>query len=510
VAPLDPETAQRLFVERAAAVGTRIEAGEAVRKLCARLDQLPLAIELAAARSPLFTVEQLLDRLGKRLDLFKGTAHIDERQRTLRACIEWSNELLDAEERALFARLSVFAGGCTYEAAESVSGADPDTLQSLIEKSLVRRRDEAEPRYWMLETIREYAAEQLLAGSGTDDVLDRLSDWVLDLARPGLHFGSSLGEPEWVATLREEEANLHVALDHLRRRDPLRYAELCAATTPFWHATSRLSEGRSLLESALPAQEAPPEVRARLYWGLSIFAAWQGDGEGALRAAEADLEIREASQDSRWLPHALLIVGISLATCGRLEEAVAAYERASETAGEVDDRLAVFYALDNIALVRVLQRDWQSAVAAAREAVDAAPDDGTERAGQITLALALLGAGEVDPDSAAALFAESLDDAMRREYPEGVAADLDLLAVVAAYRGDGRHASRLLGAAARLRAPLGLGLDPVSDVFVADARRAIDASIGTEERLRLEADGAQLPLEDAVALAVGKPERLAT
>ena len=130
------------------------------RELCARLDNLPLALELAAARVPIFSPEQLLERLGNGVEL-KGGRDADPRQQTLDATIRWSYDLLAPEERRLFARLAVFAGGCTYEAAEAVCAADADTLQSLIDKSLVRSREAAGgDRYWMLETIREFAASR--------------------------------------------------------------------------------------------------------------------------------------------------------------------------------------------------------------------------------------------------------------------------------------------------------------------------------------------------------------
>ena len=131
---------------------------EEIAELCARLDDLPLAVELAAARTKALSPAQILERLSQRLDLLRGGRDADPRQQTLRATIEWSHDLLSDEEQRLFRALSVFAGGCTLEAAEEVADADLDTLQSLVEKSLLRFTNE---RYWMLETIREYARERL-------------------------------------------------------------------------------------------------------------------------------------------------------------------------------------------------------------------------------------------------------------------------------------------------------------------------------------------------------------
>ena len=141
VPPLAESDGEALFTTRARAVDPAFTPSESVRELCLRLDELPLALELAAARTALFSPEQLLDKLSQRLDLLKGSRDADPRQQTLRATIEWSYDLLSDDERRLFRRLAVFSGGCAYEAAEEIAEADPDTLQSLLDKSLVRRLD---------------------------------------------------------------------------------------------------------------------------------------------------------------------------------------------------------------------------------------------------------------------------------------------------------------------------------------------------------------------------------
>ena len=162
VLPLHGSEAVDLFCARAG-----VEADEAIDRLCRALENLPLAVELAAARASVLSPAQIFERLSGRLDLLKGGRDSDPRQQTLRATIEWSHELLSAEERDLFARLAIFRGGCTLEAAEQVADADLDVLQSLVDKSLLRHTRE---RFWMLETIREYAAERLDASGETEDV----------------------------------------------------------------------------------------------------------------------------------------------------------------------------------------------------------------------------------------------------------------------------------------------------------------------------------------------------
>ncbi len=161
---LDRSEARELFAARARAVRPDFEPNGSLDELCARLDDLPLALELAAARTSILSTEQLLSRLGARLDLLKGGRDAEVRQQTLRATIEWSYDLLEPDEQRLFARLAVFRGGCTLEATEGICDADIDQLQSLVDKSLVRIRDK--DRFWMLETIHEFAAERLRESGG--------------------------------------------------------------------------------------------------------------------------------------------------------------------------------------------------------------------------------------------------------------------------------------------------------------------------------------------------------
>jgi predicted ATPase/class 3 adenylate cyclase len=206
VPPLEPQDATELFAARARAVDPRFEPRPAVHELCSRLDNLPLALELAAARVAVLSPEQLLDRLSKRLDLLKAGRGVDPRQQTLRATMEWSYDLLDEEERLLFERLSVFRGGCTLEAAEEVCDADIDTLHSLIDKSLLRRQGE---RFWMLETIREYATERLEERGEEDELRRRHADHFLSRAEDSA-VGARSELPEAGVWLRDE-------LDNIRR-----------------------------------------------------------------------------------------------------------------------------------------------------------------------------------------------------------------------------------------------------------------------------------------------------
>jgi predicted ATPase len=205
VSPLAELEAVELFCERA-----RLEPDETIAELCHRLDDMPLALELAAARTGILTPAQIVERLAQRLDLLKGGRDADPRQQTLRATIEWSHDLLDQAEQQLFARLAVFAGGCTLDAAEEVCDADLDVLQSLVDKSLLRHTGD---RFWMLETIREFAVERLDETGDAEDVRRRRAAYFLELgelAKPELR---AAGAWVWFDRLEAEHDNLRAVLD---------------------------------------------------------------------------------------------------------------------------------------------------------------------------------------------------------------------------------------------------------------------------------------------------------
>ncbi|HET9673135.1 MAG TPA: adenylate/guanylate cyclase domain-containing protein, partial [Actinomycetota bacterium] len=211
---LSPDDAEAFFLARARAAGASIEPSEALTTLLDRLDRLPLALQLAAARLRLFSVDQLLERFSARLDLSSGDRDADPRQRTLRSTIAWSHDLLTEGERALFRRLSVFAGGATLEAVEAIAGGDADTLEALLDKALVQRRDEGgRPRFWMLESILDFAAERAAETDELPGLRARHAAWYRDLAASA-ESGLRAGDPEeiHVAALEAEIGNLRSAL----------------------------------------------------------------------------------------------------------------------------------------------------------------------------------------------------------------------------------------------------------------------------------------------------------
>jgi predicted ATPase len=278
---LEREESRKLFVSRARATRPDFEADERVDDLCERLDDLPLAIELAAARTSLLTTEQLLERLGDRLDLLRGGRDAEIRQRTLRATIEWSYELLEADERSLLAALTVFRGGWTLEAAEQVAGADVELLQSLVDKSLVRRWESG--RFGMLETIREFAAEQL-ADDDRDVLLQRLFEYLLELFEDANLRAHTSGAPR-IELAQEERANVDVALQWATRNDAVAGLGLLERLEMYWF-TNDPTRGRELVDSLLAA--AGPELDPGRRALALRFRGATGDFLGRTDLAEAD------------------------------------------------------------------------------------------------------------------------------------------------------------------------------------------------------------------------------
>src|SRR6266508_4498064 len=290
VPPLPEDDAMTLFGERARAVRPGFAANGAVADICRRLDGLPLAIELAAARVNVLAPDALLARLEQRLPLLTGGARdVPERQRTLRATIAWSYDLLDAQEQELLAHLSVFAGGWTLEAAEAVCDCDLETLASLVDKSLVR---EHAGRFSMLETIREYALERLSQNEADGDALSRHAAYFLAGAEANnSELFEDLGRDQ-VEWFEREHDNLRAALDWFHEHEAeleLRLVDACAL---FWTGGGYWTEGRQRIEAAVErAGEAPALLKARALRRCANFVSRQGDYERGKELAEAALAL---------------------------------------------------------------------------------------------------------------------------------------------------------------------------------------------------------------------------
>jgi predicted ATPase len=342
-----------LFVERAAAVrrGFRVdeENAPAVAEIARRLDGLPLAIELAASRAKLLSPQALLERLDRRLPLLTGGPRdLPERQRTLRAAIEWSYDLLEAEERGLFARLAAFRGGWTLDAAEAVCAPGleldvVDGLGSLVDKSLVRQEQsrQGEVRFRMLETIHEFAAERLAASGEEDEIRRRHAEHVRELAEEAEPHLMGEGQFRWLERLEREHDNLRAALDWAEAAGDAETAlRTAAAIWRFWQLHGHLAEGRARLERilALPGSAARSAPRARALGALGGIAYWQGDYAAIESLYEEAVDIGREVGDPRLLSRALFDLSFVPMVTGQDIERQEPLLREAQAEADPDDR----------------------------------------------------------------------------------------------------------------------------------------------------------------------------
>lgn len=322
--------AVRLFVQRAQAIKPGFDLttqnAAAIAEICSRLDGLPLAVELAAARTRLFLPQALLGRLENRLEVLTGRARdVPARQQTLRATLDWSYELLSDGEQMLFCCLAVFVGDCTAEAAEAVCGEAGDWqcevlpgLESLVDQSLLAVIDQpdGEPRFHMLETVREYALEQLAARRGTEEVRRRHAEVFLQLAEHAEREGAAGDHAVWLARLEQENDNLRAALAwSLRQEGAGEIAlRLAAALVWFWSERRSVSEGRRWLEQVLALAvsshlaESCPRAWAQAASGIGQLARWHGDFATARTFGEQAVAIWRTLDDPRRLVSALRLL----------------------------------------------------------------------------------------------------------------------------------------------------------------------------------------------------------
>jgi predicted ATPase/DNA-binding SARP family transcriptional activator len=295
VPPLSEWEGVELFLTRARALDPGFERSDALEELCERLDYLPLALELAAARTAVISPEQILARIADRLDLLKGARDADPRQRTLRSTITWSYELLDQGERGLFAALTVFSGGCSLEAAEEICDADLDTIGSLVDKSLVRRIGE---RFWMLETIREFAAERLAESGREDELRDRHAEFFERLAREGEAALWTPGQQHWNAIFGVEQPNARAAiqwsLDHGAEARALR----TAASLYRFGGNAGGAEGRMWLDRVLATCVGTPGERGKASLVAGQLAHLHGDPSRAVELLEAAIRLAGEAGDT--------------------------------------------------------------------------------------------------------------------------------------------------------------------------------------------------------------------
>ena len=445
--PLDD--AVRLFTQRARRLEPRFEPDEHVPEVARRLDGLPLALELAAARVRALTPQQIVERLGHSLELLTGGARdAPERQRTLRATLEWSYQLLDREEQALFARLAVFAGGCTLEAAEQVAHAELDVLQSLVDKNLLRHGEE---RFWMLETIRELALEKLELLEDAERLRHRHAEYLLDFIPAYAGTDDAALTPRWSAETDNVRAAFAWALQ-------ARQADL-ALKLAGRYALSRITtrERVSWLDAALLlADRADPGIRAT---GLAQAASSHyalGDYDLAAVLAQRSLDEFLVLGDPSGQSLALRWLGLAELARGEIDRARERLERGLELAesGSTSDRRAALHALGEF------ERDAGNvdrAAALLGEALRLALDAGvTGHAASIEHGLGDTALVSGDAAAAELHYRRALSSGRDLGLTTLVVVCLAGLASVAARRGERERAGRLWGASEAFQRAMGM------------------------------------------------------
>ncbi len=501
VPPLVHEEGVGLFITRARAVDPGFQPDEATSEICRRLDDLPLALELAAARIRALSSTQILERLEQRLPLLIGGARdLPERQRTLRATIDWSYELLNDGEQRLFARLSVFRGGCTLEAAEEVCEADLDTLQSLVEKSLLRFTNE---RYWMLETIREYAVQQFDKVEESERLRRRHTDFFAALARQEsteLRGSSREGGDR----LEDERDNLRSALSRAFARADIELAfELATAYGLLCIYRGPQTEGRTWLDAALRVTDGvAPLLRERALGIASDLAKRQGDLEAGRLLAEERLELARALGDSDAIGAALEGLGVIECYAGNFDrgeelqrEAVAVF-----TASANDVELC--YALGMLGYLLFARGAYAEAKEVCQAALSLARAIGDSRG--VGIAASHLGdvlAHEGSLDEALVLQREALLMAQELRDVQAIGAMLLDIAVIATSLQDYESAGEMLGAVGGLAessefALLSLQVDSFDETL------EVLRQFGEDWLDRITARGRRMPLDEMVSRVV--------
>jgi predicted ATPase/transcriptional regulator with XRE-family HTH domain len=550
-----------LFIERARAAsgsfGLTPENAADVATICVRLDGLPQAIELAAARIRLFPPHALLQRLCSRLDLLTGGARdLPERQRTLRGAIDWSYSLLDQGEQVLFARLSVFAGGSTLEEAERVCNADgalpfdvTDGVASLVEKSLLQQVGETEPRLTMLETIREYAVEALAHRQETEALRVVHAAAFQRLAGEAEPELTGPRQARWLTRLDMELGNLRLAMQtFLERGEIEEELYMAAALQRFWDYRGHWSEGRRWLESGLSGDvDVEGCVRAGALTTLGMLALRQGDLDRAMTVLEQSLPLWQAAHDRRGRARALLFLGNVTSERGQFTQAAAHFEESLRLSREMGDQANGAVALGTLGRMTaqkgdlVASREWlERALDLARELGDARPLAITlQNLGDLENRLDRLSHAEVRLEEARSLAQElgdnyvlayaleTLAEVQRKqgridEARENLQAstrlgrelgDLHLLlllfgefAALALAEGDAVRAAQLTGAEESLRARLGLPRPPEYQAARESTRIETRTMLGEDRFSQAKERGEALSLEDAILYALEQAE----
>ncbi|HYU57168.1 MAG TPA: AAA family ATPase, partial [Actinomycetota bacterium] len=511
--------AVRLFAERALAADPRFEVTEenapAVAEITARLDGLPLAIELAATRTKLLSPDQMLARLDQRLDILtSGGRTLPERQRTLRNAIAWSYDFLDEPQRRLFDRLSVFTAGWTLESAETVCDLEQlgldilDGLTALVDQSLVRRSDQGrgDPRFSMLETIREYGLERLGAGGDLDAVRRRHAEHFLGLAAEAEPHLTADDQGAWLDRCDLEHANIRAALRWaIEAGEADRAQEAAAALWRFWQQRGHLAEGRGWFGEVLgmPGGRGRTRFRARALIGAGGIEWWQGDRVAAGAFYEEALAIERELGDPIRTAEALYNLAFVVAG-DDLEASTRMLEESRDLFRRAGDERGVAQVLTMLVMQDAQAGHWDRVIASLEEVVATWRRVGDRLHLAFDLVWLAFAYGRIGRRAEAWSTAlESLDLFREVDNPTGIGIALIDLAFLATWEGRHLDAIKLAAAYESMRERVGGPPGAIGGLLEGDPAAEARLHVSEESAQRAWEDGQAMTVDQAVALARG-------
>jgi predicted ATPase/DNA-binding SARP family transcriptional activator len=562
-ADLAGSEAVQLFADRARLVRPDFEVtdrdAETVARLCRRLDGMPLALELAAARLRVLPLRQIVERLDDVFSLLVTSARdAVPRHQTLRATLDWSHDLLPGPERALFARLSVFRGGFGLAAAEAVAGPAADgsgilgRLTHLVEKSLVQVHDGGEEeRYRLLEVVRQYAEEKL--GDQRPAVARRHAAYYLEFAQAAERHLATGERKFWLDRLHRDHDNLRAALTWSRAHDPVLGLRLAGALWLYCRIRGHYAEGREWLKAAVAAagDQAPPAVHAEALCGLGRLEFLQCEYDRAAARLRQALDLYGRAEQPRGVAETLNVLGSIAREQGDNLAARRRHEESLQIWRRLDDPAGVAYSLGYLAFAAWLAEDYPRARHLAGTALRGFRDLGdAEGAASALIHLGAAAYREGDHAQAGPLLQESLALSRRLAFREGEAWSQEQLGLLAAARADhteavrllraalvahhelgdrwgtasalealagelalgpdARPAARLLAAAAELRTSIGMPRPPCDRRHHERRRRSVEDALGPDELATASAQGRAMSLEQVVAAAVAADDQALT
>jgi predicted ATPase/DNA-binding SARP family transcriptional activator len=512
---LDPDllgkhAAVRLFVERARAVQPSFELGEdnadAVADVCIRLDGLPLAIELAAARVAVLPPAAMVSRLDRVLPLLgEGARDAPERQRTLERTIGWSYDLLTGPQRKLLRGLSIFAGGCTLEAAESVCRARLEDLAALVEMSLLRASPAGgEQRFSMLRTIREFAHDRLAEGSEEAEAARQHAEYMLALARQAEVELRGPNEAAWLAVLELEHDNLRAALASSLESGAGELAiTLAGSLESFWYTHGHFVEGRRWLALSLETAAASPPELAKALGGISRFDFVLGNLPEARSSAERSLQLYREQGDPVDVRNALGALSQVLCAQGALDRAARLWEEAAELARQSGNRRGEALSIVNLGYVALKRDRLEPAEVLMRQSIELFREVG-EREGEsfALLNLALVMIRSERYDEAVELLADSFAAGLEVGSKQSISYGFEYLAATAVGRDRPEDAARLIACADQLRDGIGLRLQPYEQALHDRTAGFVTEALGEADFARERESALAMTFEESCAYAV--------